>query len=131
MTTSKNLWSEKIGRADMKVPKTILVEQANYFNEMTKNKLVAKVNSNHSMSRMGENSIIHDFDIVSPSLGNYTFTLFSVRHKIQMYPMAINFTLSEDDVFTVNNEEEFENMLSKIMTHKSTVNAINGLLAQS
>ncbi len=130
MTTSKNLWSDEIGQATLKVPKTILSEQATYFNEMTKNKLVAKINSKHSLYS-GENVIVHDFDIVSPSLGNYTFTLFSVRHKIQMYPMSINFSLSEEDVFTVNNEEEFEDILSKIMTHKSTVNAINGLLAQA
>jgi len=98
---------------------------------MTKNKLVGKVYSKSFKNSGEESAIVHDFDIVSPSLGNYTFTLFSVRHKIHMYPMSINFTLSEDDVFTVNNEAEFEDILSKIMTHKSTVDAINGLLAQA
>jgi len=132
MTTSKNLWSDQIGVViEDTIPKIILVEQANYLSEMTNDKLVGEVRSKSLKSGASESMIVHDFDIVSPSLGNYTFTLFSVKHKIQMYPMAINFALSEDDVFTVNNEEEFENMLSKIMTHKSTVKAINGLLAQS
>ncbi len=132
MTTSKNFWSDKIGQADMKVPKTILVEQANYFNDMTKNKLVAKVNSTHSInSKDFDGTIIHEFDIVSPSLGNYTFTLFTVGHDIDMYPLSISFNIGESHFFEVVTEEEFEKALSKIMTHKSTVNAINGLLAQS
>lgn len=87
MTTSKNLWSDEIGHATIKVPKTILVEQANYFNEMTKNRLVAKVHSKHVLNKEGDNVIAHDFDIVSPFLGNYTFTLFSVIHGINMYPI--------------------------------------------
>jgi len=130
MTTSKNLWPNEIGRATTKVPKTILVEQANYFNEMTKNRLVAKVHSKHILNNKGENVIVHDFDIVSPSLGNYTFTLFSVKHTVEVYPVYVASNLDEF-TFADIQEDKFEETLSAIMNSKKTVDAINGLLAQA
>jgi len=112
------------------VPKTILVEQANYFNEMTKNRLVAKVHSKHILNNKGENVIVHDFDIVSPSLGNYTFTLFSVKHTVEVYPVYVASNLDEF-TFADIQEDKFEETLSAIMNSKKTVDAINGLLAQA
>lgn len=124
---SKNFWPSEIGTQKMVVPKTMLVEQANFFNEMTKNRLVAKVNTRRVSSRM--DGFVHEFDIVVPTLGNYTFTLFSVKHDLGIYPLEIDFDLAGTEYPKVG-EKEFESTLKEILTSKKTIDTINGLMAQ-
>jgi len=130
MSNSKNLWSKRIGQETVKAPKTFMVEQANYFNEMTKNKLVAKVES-YQRKRGEKNYLVHEFDITSPTLGNYNFTLFYIEHDISMFPLTLRFSLVDHNPISVNSQSNFEESLEGLMNHKDTINAINGLLAQA
>lgn len=136
MANSNNLWPKDIGKESVVVPKTILVEQAQFFNELTKNKLVAKVNSAQYTNEEGNHVLAHEFDITAPSLGNFTFTLFKAIHNLSIYPVKIEFLLEhmsgwEIDKEQVSNETEFIDTLKKILSHQSTVKSINALLAQA
>jgi hypothetical protein len=127
MENPRNFWPE-LGAQKMDVPKALMVEQANFFNEMTKNVLVAKVRTRTAFE--GTISLFyHEFDISVPSLGNYTFTLFTVKHGIDLFPVEIYFDLNGDNMGEFE-ASEFDAALKSILTNKRTVDAINGLLAQ-
>lgn len=83
---SKNLWPDfEVGK--IKNPKTILVEQANFLGEQTKNIL----NANVSTGTIGADSktIVNIFEIIAPMLDNYKYQLFNIRHGVLFYPLSL------------------------------------------
>ena len=125
----ENFWPAEIGTQKMMVPKTILVEQANFFNERMKNQLVAKVISRHTRSNEMGDQIMHEFDITVPSLGNYSFTLFKAIHDISIYPVSIYFELEDAAILDLD-EGQLGEALKNVFSSKKTITTINGLLAQ-
>ena len=87
-----------------------------------------------------ENSlrIMHRFNIATPALGGYTYHLFSITHGISDYPL--NLFIDEDvsselgynqGKLTIESEEEFLQILSKILKAERTKQIVQTLLAQS
>ncbi len=109
----------------MKIPKTLLVEQANFFNEKVKNVLTANVIS----SGNSDKKIIHSFYITAPALGNYSFTLFYIRHSIIFYPLEV--INSGGGIVEVNNESDFLVEMERIFNLDETKRLVSSLYSQS
>ena len=82
MKEVKNLWSDGIlQESDILLPIAILQKQAEYFNQMTKNVLVASVESSQHSRSLNPNPfsdsnvlvLEHRLIIKASMLGNYSF----------------------------------------------------------
>ncbi|MEA5140139.1 hypothetical protein [Arcicella rigui] len=130
MKTIEDLWPEDLVRMDIPSPKEILIEQANYLTERTKNLLVGEVKTSAVMIKNeGENYINHEFIIKAPFMGNYQFVLLKVAHKLSIYPLTITDELNEES-FVIYDEGEFKRTLAQILRSKLVKDAINSLVGR-
>ena len=138
MSNIKNLWPDELLKGnDMLLPITILQEQARFLNEMTRNIVVAVVETRTVAISIGQNSnetkpgILHTLKIVAPAIGSYDFELARlVQEELLPYPLRIFAPLIEQK-FDINSSEELEYALSKIFNDKKTIATIQSLLIQS
>lgn len=131
MKNSENLWPKDLGSNAMTMPKEILLQQANFLSEMTKNIIVGEVRSSQGvLADSEEKVIVHELLVKAPSIGNYQFTLLRVMHNYTIYPISVYDTLKEVKV-DATTEEEFVKILTDIFNNIQTKNALNGLIAQS
>jgi hypothetical protein len=136
MTAIKNLWSEDIlQESNAHLPFTILQEQASYFNQMTKNVLVAKVVTRAALATSTidgyTGTLSQHLVITAPAIGSYEFILLRVNQDpLSLYPTKIYSPILEKD-FVANNAEELENVLADVFRDKKTISTIQSLIAQS
>jgi len=133
-----NLWPEDIFDNSIKIrpPVQILKEQASIFNERSKKIVVAEVVSVHitDASKFG-----FMFKIKAPALNNYSFSLFYVIHKIELYPVSLTIDeefykgnggeLKKDSM--ASDEQEFNAILRDVFTSQKLKKIISAILAQS
>jgi hypothetical protein len=130
-----DLWPDTIGEDLEKSPVSILREQASLLGQKTKNIVQAEV----SIGPAEEDEFAHTFQIVAPAMSNYRYQLFTVYHKIYLYPVEI---FAEDDILheiapgaerfvVAESEEEFMEMLKAVFGARKTIRIINALLSQS
>ena len=135
-----NLWN--LNDIDKKVsnsPNLILVEQAKYFEKSLKEVLYARIsNTTLETSELLDYKLATNFSIVSPTLDNYTYTLFTVYSNPESnYPLGIsvntnNYNIDILDVdYTCNNETEFIDKLSEILSSEKTTEIITVLYSKS
>jgi hypothetical protein len=86
MENSKNLWPEFKKMLDEKIrtPLDILHEQAEYLNHELKNIIIGQVNT-----RSDDTYITHIFYLIVPTLNNYHYSLFKVKHGLLLFPVYI------------------------------------------
>jgi len=113
------------------MPKEILTKQAAYLSELTRNVLIAEIETNPGVRGPSKDKvIIHSFVVRAPAMGNYQFTLLRVVHDFGIYPLQVHDDLL-DDFYILDTEEEFVDTLSTIFSSVKTQNAIRALIAQS
>jgi hypothetical protein len=138
MTATKNLWSEDLLKGeDTLLPVTILQQQAKYLNEMTRNIVVANIETkrvtiaakiNQTDTKQG---ILHTLKIVAPAIGNYDFDLLRIMQEhLLPYPLKI-FAPLTDESYDAKNSQEFEDVLKFVFNHPKTVETIQILILQS
>jgi hypothetical protein len=120
---SNDLWPD-FEANKVKIPKTLLVEQANFFNEKVKNVLTAKVTSNGSK----DEKILHTFNISAPALGNYSFNLFHIRHEVLFYPLEL---IHKGGIIRVHDEAALLIELKRIFNLDETKRLVSSLYSQS
>lgn len=131
MKEIKNLWPTDIGNTSVTMPKEILLKQANFLSEMTKNIIVGEVRSTQGvLADSNSTVIVHELIVKAPSMGNYQFTLLRVMHNFEIYPIRV-FNALDDAKYDAETEEEFIEVLTLILNTDQAKNAINGLIAQS
>jgi hypothetical protein len=114
-----DFWGE-IGTTDIRTPLSILREQAAALGPRTKNIVEAKVET----TVIG-GYFVHSFSLVVPSLDNYKYELFDVRHEPDLYPVRV-------DTFTdLANEDAFKTWLRERLSSERTRKIVNNLLAQA
>lgn len=133
-----NLWNlQDIDKKVANSPNLILEEQAKYFEKTIKGVLYAKIINTRLKNIEGvqEYKLATSFNIVSPVLDNYTYTLFTVYSNPESnYPLAISVNNSEDYIdfnYTCNNESEFIRDLSEILSSKKIIEIIEVLYSKS
>lgn len=136
-----NLWNLKdIDKKVANSPNLILEEQAKYFEKATKNVLYARVTNtrlkNQEKMEVEDYKLATNFSIVSSILDNYTYTLFTVYSNPESnYPVAIAVNDNNKDYiefdYECNNEKEFIDALSKILSSEKTTEIVQVLYSKS
>jgi hypothetical protein len=85
----KNLWPEDLfeGYEETKAPVEILQQQASFLGEMTKNVLKGLIGQGESSYK--DLPFLYEFYINAPTVGNYSYKLFSIVHDIDLYPVYL------------------------------------------
>jgi hypothetical protein len=125
MTNSENLWPT-FEPSEIVSPKTLMVEQANFLSESTKNVILGQVSSKDSQST--NNQIIHSFVIIAPALNNYRFILFEVSYGIYLYPLVLYYQQAS---IQIENEEQFKDKMKEIFNSDITRRIVTSLYSQS
>jgi hypothetical protein len=119
MAAQTDFWGD-IAPAAIRTPLAILREQAALLGAKTRNLVEATVATN-----VRGPEFIHRFNLVAPSMGNYTYELFIVVHRIEMYPITVLPGLS------LKTEEAFTEWLRDTLSSDTTKKIIANLLAQA
>lgn len=125
----ENLWPATLGKMDLVPPVQILTKQAEYFNEMMQNVLVAEVKSVHIDFL---ETISHSLVIKVPALGNYNAKVLEMNHDpIKLYPVTIADQIGKRDNRNLVSEKEVLEVLKSILRSKEMNEMVSSLLAQT
>jgi len=129
----KNLWPD-IEIDDVINPVNFLKEQGKYLEEITKGVLtyyIAKKAYKHG-DWPSKEAILYDFYIQAPFLDDYRFLLFRVGHDlIDNYPIKIDtMHMQEQERYTAKSQEEFEEILGKILGSDQTRSIVSTLYSK-
>jgi hypothetical protein len=119
MASPADLWGN-IQVADVRTPAAILREQAALLGTKTQNVVEAKV-----ISGTEDNEFYHSFNLIVPALDYYTYSLFTIRHDVNLYPVRINRGPR------LESEQEFTDWLRKTLSSPETTKIVQNLLAQA
>jgi hypothetical protein len=130
----KSLWGDLSSLERLRTPKEILVEQANLLSEATQGAIVGVVDSRVESTLFGRDTVsgqefVHDLDVRVPSLNNYTYTLLTVAHGIDLYPVEVS-----SETYSVGKcatEEAYIELLLKILSSQRTKGILSKLLSQA
>jgi len=129
-----NLWPEYIGNIEISAPVQILAKQAEYFNGMMQNVLVATVDPHIAQESTleGETVLVNELRIRVPSLGNYSLTVLRMKHSaIKPYPVSIYNAITDKKVEReITEEKELVSALKNIFSSKELNEAISAILSQ-
>jgi hypothetical protein len=126
MTSAKNLWGDLPDVSSVRTPADMLLEQANELKRMTQGKLIGRV----SVSRTPVGVDI-EFDVIVPSLANYSVTILRVRHDITLFPATIYRILENNASTRTASIDEFERGLAEALTSPRTRTVVGALIAQA
>ncbi|MBS1917002.1 MAG: hypothetical protein JST87_12055 [Bacteroidetes bacterium] len=126
---SNNLWPSFENIPDIKTPKSVLLEQAMYLENASKNLLKVQI-ATGSRAASGKETIVYRFNIIAPFLGNYSFSLLTLEHDIFLYPLLITCQLLNRS-YNIQTEKDFFEILKTIFNDQKTIDTINNLLSQS
>jgi hypothetical protein len=128
---AKDLWGEIEYLLDIKAPTEILREQAQLLGKKTKGQLIGKI-SKHPLTK--DESFFYDFFINAPSLDNYSYKLFTIKHGMELYPVSIltsGFENGGGSGKECKDPGSFESKLELIFSSEKTRGVIKQLLAQT
>jgi hypothetical protein len=133
-TVAVNMWSTKINREAKSDLKAILIKQATELGRLTKNIAEAKV-STYILEEAQDNQPLMQqcFDVVAPILGHSEVTIMCIKHKVtNEFPCSF-FSAYWDRVGwqTCNSKDEFNALLSEILSSDKTTELVNSFIAQS
>lgn len=137
-----NLWGE-IKISELRSPKSIIQEQADFLSGATKNilfgEIVEKTFSETSIASIARYSPItksadiikYSFVVTAPGMQNYRIQLFEITYSIiEFYPVFINDSINEHE-YKANDYDAFIQILGDIIQSESTQKIIQNLIIQS
>ncbi len=120
-----SLWGDLSDLERVVTPREILSEQANLLTQATKGVLVGQV-SNNNIS----DGFSYDLEVRVPCLNNYSYTILTVQHKIDLYPVSI-VTNGGGRYTHCASEEQFISALTNILSSKEVKLVLSRLLSQA
>lgn len=120
-----NLWGVLPEPVGSRPPVTILREQAAFLGNATNNILVGEVTRVTSTRRW---PFRYDFDIRAAALDDYIYSVLSIQHGVEMYPVELNDTEGKKEC---NNEEEYLYAIADVLSSERVRKAISSLLTLS
>jgi len=121
MAAHADLWGE-IAPTVVRTPASILREQGSLLGAKTNHMIEGEVETQISGS-----NFYHAFNLVVPSLDNYSYELFKIWHGINLYPVAFGYQSGEQ----LASEEAFINWLGQMLSSAETKRIVGNLLAQA
>jgi hypothetical protein len=123
--SSKNLWGDLKELEIIRSPKSILQEQADYLTKATEGVLMGKVDEDVRRSTFS-----YDLDVVVPSLNDYAYTLLTILHPLEFYPVQIKAGKPPTDI-TCPSEEAFERAIGTILSSPEVRKVLSRLVSQA
>jgi hypothetical protein len=120
----QDLWGETVATIEMQTPATILRQQASLLGPKTKNLVEAEVKSAPS-----GNDIVHNFNLVVPTLDGYTYQLFRLLHGPSLYPITI--VGGPRAGSGIRDESELMSYLKEVLGSSETTRLVGALKAQA
>jgi hypothetical protein len=122
-----DLLPDDFGTETLQPPLAILREQAEHLARRTGGLVLATVGT----SRKGID-FIHRFRLEVPALDDYVYSLFTVNHKVLLYPVDLRSDLLVDEYYSdLKNSEEFESALRTFFGLDQVRKVIVALIAQA
>ena len=124
----QDLWGELPVTETAQTPVTILREQAALLEKKTENVLQENINISAHDSKFRAR-----FDIIAPSLDDYSYRVLSIGYPVFMYPLQIfeEVTGAVARVRECRDEESFVQALGEILSHPRIKRVVTSLLVQS
>ncbi|HEX4158054.1 MAG TPA: hypothetical protein VHY79_06235 [Rhizomicrobium sp.] len=123
----KNLWGNIPEAQSVRLPSTILQEQAEVIGELTGGTIRGELNSGTDT----DGDIFCTFNMIVPSLNNYRYKLLLTYYRPPfVYPSTIN-DLANKESYKVEDSNAFEGALQQILTSNNVRNVLSSLLAQA
>jgi len=141
-----DLWPNHLNHTEaLKAPAAILREQGRLLAAKTRNIIIAGIEASFLPRRIvkekygtAEGLFMYDFYLEAPVLDYYRYHLLTIFHGIRFYPLIIN----TDDVIkeeltgnianlTAGSQEEFLDVLKRILNSNRTLTIIKSVLAQA
>lgn len=136
-----DLWGKiELSTSSDNDPFAILNKQAELFEKKTKEILFIRLVKINLSDNTLKYPLATNFNIVSPRLDNYSYTLFSIYSKVEKdYPLSIECNYLEENTsktdtvydYDCNNEEEFIEALRKILQSSEVKKIISTLYNKS
>ncbi|MGL5068965.1 MAG: hypothetical protein ACRC6T_14315 [Sarcina sp.] len=132
-----NLWNLKNIKSNIKnspkVINVILEEQAKYFEKALDNVLYVSIkNTSLTENTSLTYKLATNFSIVSPTLDNYSYILFTVYSNPEKnYPVMISINNDDEVEYLCKDETEFIKSLEKILGSEETTETISILYTKS
>ena len=123
--SARNLWGDLGALEIVRTPKDILKEQASFLTKATEGVLVGNVDE---MDANGD--FRYDLDVQVPSLNDYTYTLLSITHGLDLYPVRVS-ARADALTETCDDETEFEAVLRTVLSSKQVKLILSRLLSQA
>ncbi len=141
----KSLWGDLSDIEEIKTPQEILNEQASYLSSSTNGIVLAKL-VRARITALGEKFMRDDifkfdFLLTSPKMSSYSYRAFGIEHDIRIYPVIfyieesidreirhLCITDEDDEEIIANNEKEFLDILSNILSSKSIIKVVSSLI---
>ena len=129
---SEDLWGEISVEKEIKLPVTILKEQATILGEKTNKILEAKV----SALKLSTNEEVgYKLSIVAPALGNYVYQVLTIYHPaIFVYPVTVLYRDDDGDESyeaICEDESDLIEKLREILSSDIVHKVIVALISQS
>lgn len=120
-----NFFDGVIEEASVKPPIAVLKELAQELANKTQGLLIGKVEQNFYSNPVFD----LEFYIAAPSLNNYEYKVFEIKHDFNFYPLEV-IPPSKEPNKKAKNQDELEEILKSIISSPQVKRVINGLLAQ-
>jgi len=123
---AKNLWGDLSALEAVRSPKGVLQEQASALTEATKRLLVGVVSEREEYGGY----FGYDLDVKVPTLNNYVYTVLTIRHSVDLYPVEIRAQRPPIQA-SCDNETDFERALESILGSTEVRNVLARLRSQA
>ena len=123
--SEENLWGEISVDEKLETPVSILRSQAVTLNKVTKGLLDGRV-----VQVSKGDSLIYEFRMISPSLGNYSVSILKIAHDMALYPVAVlnEFTGRRAEA---HDPESMKEALKTVLQSDEVRRIVRGLVAQA
>ena len=122
---SDNLWGDLSDLEVVPTPKGILEQQANKLTTATRAVLRGRVTQRESGI-----GFYYDLDVVVPGLNNYVYTILTINHGIQLYPVWVGSDSPQRSV-KCDDEKQYLEVLEGILSSKDVKFILSRLLSQA
>ncbi len=147
MTEAENLWPAALEPLEKRPPVVILREQAPFVGKLTKGIVHARVTGgvqplshedydpHDDVPLKGHQGFLWQFEFVVPSLNNYLYDVFFIRHPVTLYPLTLGLEFQGSETLgekylSLKSEEAFKLALKRIFATKELHRVIHILREQ-
>lgn len=140
-----DLWPDDLYAVRLKSPVALLQEQAALLGQKTQNLVEARVRDisgsfTKLLRPLGAGDFLLSFEIITPTLGSYSFRLFTIQYGVELYPL---FLTPDGDILQefklerrattiqIMNETELVHALRVMLNAGKTKFVIRSLLAHA